>query len=96
MMGYAFAAMLGWCGTIWPGWRPGPHPHPDPDPWWWIIRFIGAVGGIVAARYFGPMVGMDTGVVPMAVVSFFGGTFLGSVAEGLRGLTGGAKANVAS
>lgn len=87
-MGYAFAAMMGTCGTLWPGWWR--HPDPDPDPWWWIVRIVGAIGGIVAARYFAPMAGMD-GVVAMGLVSFFGGTFAGSVVEGLKGLAGGKK-----
>ena len=82
-MEYAFAAMMGWCGTKWPGWWRGPHPHPDPEPWWRIVDgVIGAIGGIVAFVVFGPMIG-DAGLISMAMVSFFGGNFLGSLAEGV-------------
>jgi hypothetical protein len=86
-MGLAFAAMMGWCGTLWPGWWKVPHPHPDPDPWWWIIRIVGAAGGIGAWVVLGPLFD-NGGLAAMTVVSFFGGTFAGSVVEGLRGLSG--------
>jgi hypothetical protein len=75
--------MMGWCGTLWPGWWRGPHPHPDPEPWWRIVEgVIGAIGGVVASIVFGQMV-QGAGLLDMAVVSFFGGTFLGSLAQGV-------------
>src|SRR4051794_40173619 len=39
-MELAFAAMMGACGTLWPGWWRGPHPHPDPEPWWRIVEMV--------------------------------------------------------
>ena len=85
-MMYAFAAMMGWCGTTWPGWWR--HPDPGPDPWWLIGGIIGAVGGIVAWVVLGPQVAPDGGLIAMALISFFGGNFLGTVAGGLRGMAG--------
>jgi hypothetical protein len=89
-MALAFAAMMGWCGTMWPGWfvwwilhhRVGPPPPPDPDPWWRnIVRgIIGVIGGIGAVKIIGPDY-PDAGLVGTAVLSFFGGVFLGSLAD---------------
>lgn len=76
-MEYAFAAMVGWCGTPWPGWWRGPH-KPQPDPWWWIIHLVGAAAGIGALIVFKPILG-DAGFVGTTLASFFGGAFAGSV-----------------
>ena len=48
---FAYAALLGWCGTKWPGWWRWPRPpHPDPEPWWRLVDgLIGAAGGIAVA-----------------------------------------------
>ena len=82
-MEYAFAAMMGWCGTKWPGWRPGPKPDPDPEPWWSLVDgVIGAIGGIVALVVFGPMLG-DGGLLTTGLVTFMGGVFLSSLASGV-------------
>lgn len=82
-MEYAFAAMMGWCGTKWPGWRPGPKPDPDPEPWWSLVDgVIGAIGGIVAWVVFGPMLG-DGGLLTTGLVTFMGGVFLSSLASGV-------------
>jgi hypothetical protein len=81
-MEYAFAAMMGWCGTKWPGWRPG-KPDPDPEPWWSLVDgVIGAIGGIVAWVVFGPMLG-DGGLLTTGLVTFMGGVFLSSLASGV-------------
>ena len=78
MMG--FAAMMGACGTLWPGWWRNP-PPPDPEPWWRIVEIIvGAIGGVVAWVVFGKMVGPDASLVSASIVSFFGGVFLGGLA----------------
>ena len=85
-MEYAFWAMMGWCGTKWPGWRPGPRPGPDPEPWWNIVDgLIGAVGGIAAMTVFEPMVG-EAGLLASGMVAFFGGTFAGSAVDSLMGM----------
>ena len=83
-MELAFAAMMGWCGTKWPGWWRGPRPPgPDPEPWWNIVGgIVGAIGGVVAWVVFGPKLGAG-GLIEMAVISFAGGVFLGSLAEGV-------------
>ena len=82
-MEYAFAAMMGWCGTKWPGWWRGPRP-PQPDPWWWIVSLAGAVGGIGAMVVFQPVI-HDAGFLASAATSCAGGIFLGSLVDGLGG-----------
>ena len=90
-MSLALAAMMGWCGTKWPGWwRFPPKPDPDPEPWWRDILggLIGAVGGIGAAVIIGPdFQGM--GLLETAVLGFGGGVFLGSVGNALMGAARG-------
>ena len=89
-MSILFAAMIGWCGTRWPGWWwrwPRP-PVPDPDPWPWyrdiVGGLIGAVGGVGAVTVFAPMLG-DATLIETAVTAFFGGVFLGSAANSAMG-----------
>jgi hypothetical protein len=96
-MNLFLAAMIGWCGTRYPGWfwdlirhRPpvGPGPGPDPDPTWFqgLIRgLIGAVGGAGAVLVFQPAIA-EAGFLGLAVTAFFGGGFLGSVSEPMPGL----------
>lgn len=87
-MEFAFAAMMGWCGTKWPGWWRGPRP-PQPDPWWWIVGLAGIAGGIGAMILFKPMIG-EAGIMASALTSFFGGVLVGSLVDGLGG--GGPRA----
>jgi hypothetical protein len=82
-MEFAFAAMMGWCGTKWPGWWRGPRP-PQPDPWWWIVSLAGAVGGIGASVVFREMT-HDAGFFAGAATAFAGGILLGSIVAGLGG-----------
>ena len=80
----AFAAMMGWCGTKWPGWwRGGPRPGPWPEPWW--IPVLGAIGGIGAWVVFGPELGRGGGLLAVTTIAFFGGMFLGSLGDTLGG-----------
>ncbi|MES3153170.1 hypothetical protein [Sphingomonas faeni] len=73
-MMYAYLAMIGWCGTKWPGWWFGPHPGPDPEPWWSLaIGVIGMIGGIIAVGAFRPM--LPEGLTAITTTAFFGGTF---------------------
>jgi hypothetical protein len=87
-MSLLFAAMMGWCGTKWPGWRPWPKPHPDPDPepWWReaLSGLIGAGGGVIVAIVFEPMLGNAT-LAETALATFMGGVFLGSLGNSLMG-----------
>jgi hypothetical protein len=46
---FALWAIIGDCGTPYPGWWP--HPKPEPDPWW-RPRLIGVVAGIVGGWIF--------------------------------------------
>ena len=82
----AFAAMMGWCGTKWPGWWRGPRP-PQPDPWWWIVSLAGAVGGVIAVMVFKDVI-RDAGYMGMAATAFFGGVTLGSLIDGVGGMSG--------
>lgn len=92
-MGLLFAAMMGWCGTRWPGWfweliRRKPPPPPDPDnPVWHDIAggLIGAIGGAGAVIVFAPML-VEASLTEIAATAFFGGVFLGSLANGLMGM----------
>ena len=84
-MEMAFAAMMGWCGTRWPGWWRGPRP-PQPDPWWWIVGLAGALGGIGATMVFGPIFdGPGNSWAEASVLGFFGGVLLGNIVDGIGG-----------
>lgn len=84
----AFAAMIGWCGTKWPGWWRGPHPHPDPEPWWDLAYgILGAIGGVVAVNVFAMGSGVTTaGYTGIVVAAFFGGTFAATAVAALVGM----------
>lgn len=93
-MALAYAAMMGWCGTMWPGWliwwilhHGGNPPPPPPDPWWRMIMrgVIGAIGGVIAVKIIGPDY-QDAGLIGTGVLGFFGGVFLGSLADSLMGM----------
>lgn len=55
-MGTLLFAMLGWCGTKYPGWWRDlfkPHPHPDPEPWWNVgIMVLGVAAGVGGGLFF--------------------------------------------
>lgn len=85
---FAFAAMMGWCGTKWPGWWRGPHPHPDPEPWWDIAYgVLGAIGGVVAVNVLAPQI-HDGGFMATATTAFFGGTFVATAVASLMAMGG--------
>jgi len=78
--------MMGWCGTMWPGWliwyilHHKPNPPDPPEPWReLLIAVIGAIGGVIAVRIIGPDY-QDAGLMGTGLIAFFGGTFLGSAA----------------
>jgi hypothetical protein len=97
-MGLAFAAMMGWCGTRWPGWilwwilHHKPNPPDPPEPWReLLISVLGAVGGVIAVRIIGPDY-PDAGLMGTALIAFFGGTFLGTAAGTVMNMAkGGAR-----
>jgi len=91
---FAFAAMIGWCGTKWPGWWWGPNgPYgpkkPQPDPWRIFGGIIGAIGGVGSIIVFKELIG-DAGLVTTGAVAFFGGAFAADVVSSVTGL--GARA----
>ncbi|MBN8641568.1 MAG: hypothetical protein J0L86_07145 [Flavobacteriales bacterium] len=53
-MGTLLFALMGWCGTKWPGWWRGPKPpQPDPEPWWRFgIAALGIAAGIGGGLLF--------------------------------------------
>ncbi|WP_264941680.1 hypothetical protein [Sphingomonas caeni] len=79
-MMYAFAAMMGMCGTKWPGWWRGPK-KPQPDPWWWIEIVIGAAAGIGASIVLKEV--SDGSFLATAAIPFFGGATSALVLAGL-------------
>jgi len=91
-MALAFAAMMGWCGTRWPGWflwwilHHKPNPPDPPEPWRDLLgSLIGAVGGIGAVTILAPVLNGAT-LAETGATAFFGGVFLGSVANDLMGM----------
>ena len=88
-MTWLFAALIGWCGTKYPGWWRNP-PPPDPEPWWRniMVGLVGAGGGVLAINLIGA--GMpDAGIIGVALASFAGGAV---GAEVLGGVLNVAKA----
>ncbi len=79
-----FYAMIGWCGTKWPGWRPGPKPDPDPEPWWRGALF-GLAGGIVGQLAANFALGEAGSVLTSSLGAFAGGVIVKDIAGGLMG-----------
>jgi uncharacterized membrane protein YeaQ/YmgE (transglycosylase-associated protein family) len=51
-----------------------------------IVRgVIGAIGGVIAVKIIGPDY-QDAGLIGTGVLGFFGGVFLGSLADSVRGV----------
>jgi hypothetical protein len=59
---------------------------PQPDPWWWIVGLAGAVGGTVSATVFAPVIG-EAGFFGGVVTAFSGGVLVGSIVDGIGGIT---------
>lgn len=82
-------ALVGWCGTKYPGWWRGPKPIPDPEPWW-RSTFDGLVGA-GAAIVVGNMLGgglAEAGFAGMAVIAFATGAVAKDVLGGAMGAMG--------
>jgi hypothetical protein len=87
----AFLAMMGWCGTKWPGWWRGPHPVPDPEPWWDLAYgVLGVIGGVAAGTVFKPIL-TDSGLLLTGITAFFGGTFVATAVASVMALGGKAR-----
>lgn len=92
---YAYLAMIGWCGTKWPGWWRWPHPGPgpDPEPWWDLaIGVIGSIGGIIAVGLFRTL--LPEGLTAVTTTAFFGGAFAATAVGPLAALRGTAGRKV--
>ena len=70
-------AIVGWCGTPWPGRWKWP-PPPPPDPWWWMTKVIGVVGGVVGGWAFSLLFNADL-ANPAGVGLTFAGALAGSI-----------------
>ncbi len=83
---YALWALAGWCGTPYPGWRPGRKgPRPDPDPQPWLVKVVAVIGGLLGGwaveRLF---TAQETGpalVAATLVGALIGGRVLGDLAS---------------
>ena len=84
-MMYIFYAMMGWCGTKWPGWwRWGPHGPipPEPDPWW-RTGITGIVGGVIGSMATNYALGDATSMTFATLGAIAGGAILQDIAKGL-------------
>lgn len=95
---YAFAAAIGWCGTLWPGWiiwkllHPhSPDPGPGPDPWLSIMvnSVIGVVGGVAGAYAVSQALPGEVSLVTVSIGAFVGARVAGNV-YGLATMKSGA------
>lgn len=85
-MGALLFAMMGWCGTKWPGWWRGPRPTPpDPEPWWrYGIAILGIAAGIGGGMFFSNSLGNDAAFAgQVAIGSCLGAFGAASVVTGL-------------
>jgi hypothetical protein len=86
------AAIIGWCGTGWPihfprvggsgGVEPGDWPPNCPM----CGQFIGAISAVILVAALESTIA-SSGLVGLATVSFFGGSFGASLIGGLRGMS---------
>jgi hypothetical protein len=79
------AAFIGWCGTGWPfHFVPVPTPQPPKPPCLVCGRIAGAIGGIVAVAVLAPHF-EGAGLLGVATLGFFGGSFLGDLSTMVTG-----------
>ncbi len=82
-------ALLGWCGTKYPGWWKGPKGPGDPEPWWHNTLF--GVIGAGAAVLVGNMIGggiAEAGLFAEGLLAFGAGAVSRDVAGGALGAVG--------
>jgi hypothetical protein len=68
--------LVGWCGTPprpWP-WPPGP---PDPNPW--IVKILGAIGGLVGGWVFNSVWAIEGSASGIDVAATAAGAWVGAV-----------------
>jgi hypothetical protein len=95
LQNYILAAIIGWCGTGWPIRFPRPIGGGgggfDPDNPWppncpMCGQIIGAISAVILVAVLGPSV---DGLLGLATVAFFGGSFGSNLVGNLRGMMKG-------
>ena len=90
---YLLAAIIGWCGTGWPirfpippgGGGGGGEPGDIGPPGCKVCnQLAGAVSAVILVAVVGPSF-ESTGLLGLAAISFFGGSFGANLLGGLRG-----------
>lgn len=81
-------ALVGWCGTKYPGWWRNP-PPPDPEPWWRSIfdGVIGAGAAVLVGNSLGVAVA-DFGLAGLVIAGFAAGAVSKDVVGGLMRAAG--------
>jgi hypothetical protein len=82
-------ALVGWCGTKYPGWWKGPKGPPEPEPWWRDVLFgvIGAGVAVAVSNSFGG--GLATaGLFAEGLIAFAAGAVSRDVAGAALGAIG--------
>lgn len=90
---FLIAAFIGWCGTGWPihiprsGGGGGGGDPGDIGPPGCIVcnQVIGAISAVILVAVLGSSI-ESSGLVGLATISFFGGSFGASLVGGLRGM----------
>jgi hypothetical protein len=85
------AAIIGWCGTGWPIRFPrvGGGGGIEPGDWPPNCPMCGGIVGAISAVILVAVIGSSfesSGMIGLAVVAFFGGSFGSSVIAGIRGM----------
>ncbi len=81
-------ALLGWCGTKYPGWWRNP-PPPDPEPWWRnsLYGVIGAGAAVLVGNQIGGGLA-EAGLFAEGLMAFAAGAVSRDVAGGALGAVG--------
>jgi hypothetical protein len=86
-MGIFLLAIMGDCGTPWPGWwrrfLKWPTPPPPEPPWWWVEHLVAAGGGVLGGTLVERLV-QGSLSDPIVLIASLGGAFaVGRFAGGL-------------
>jgi hypothetical protein len=88
------AAIIGWCGTGWPihfrggGGGGGVEPGDWPPNCWVCGPLVGAISAVILVAVLESTIA-SSGLVGLATVAFFGGSFGSSLIGGLRSTMSG-------